>query len=245
MPQYKSGTMPMIIIYTERPMSALRRAWQHTMMPLEDDRTRNKLHFLQYFMGMPIGGYTSWMSYIFLLGFIIYPLTNALKAVTEFPLILLSEFFEDATLNLSFWDPKTNLTRFLQPYLVSTADWMEKLFYVLYIEVRLITSPIFSFYSAYVNGGLKLAILSIMPISTVFFVVVFGIFLLPLPFTILGLAAADLLASTFVIVAFGLFALTALGFIMDRSKRSPGMNSEVIEITNALSLVSESLSLLS
>ncbi|QBR83086.1 hypothetical protein E3983_01150 [Legionella israelensis] len=128
----------------------LKKAWQDTYMPLENEEKRKKRHFGHYFMGWPKEkGAGQKVLYFATLGFLFNPLLNLIKLPTEFLLNALSETASYAKNALLATAPTHPALQYLRSTALLALYGLQGAFKGLSLLVRTVTSPITSFKAAW------------------------------------------------------------------------------------------------
>ncbi|KTD22487.1 hypothetical protein [Legionella israelensis] len=128
----------------------LKKAWQDTYMPLENEEKRKKRHFGHYFMGWPKEkGAGQKVLYFATLGFLFNPLINLIKLPTEFLLNALSETASYAKNALLATAPTHPALQYLRSTALLALYGLQGAFKGLSLLVRTVTSPITSFKAAW------------------------------------------------------------------------------------------------
>lgn len=191
--------------------SFLKKAWQDTYMPLENEAEREKLHFGHYFMGWPKEkGAGQKVLYFATLGFLFNPLLNLIKLPTEFLLNALSETASYLKNALIATAPKNPLAQYLRSGALLAMNILQYLFKGISLLVRTVTSPVSSFKAAKKTGGWPLALLSAT--FSVAAYAALAIFAAPAVMALAGPGAAGVLAPVLKLLATPVtFIATQLG----------------------------------
>lgn len=127
-------------------VSFVKKAWQDTMMPLENEAQRKALKFQHYFLGWPYQGKTSQkVLYFVSLRFLFQPVINLIRRPVEFTFNLISEtanFLKNSLIN---WAPTNLFTQYLRSGLMLLSNAFQGLFKAAYLAVRTVTSPIVTY----------------------------------------------------------------------------------------------------
>jgi hypothetical protein len=128
--------------------SFIKKAWQDTFMPLDNDEERKSTHFGHYFMGWPKKGAGSRALYFLTLGFITTPVVNLIRLPTEFLFNALSEIANYLKNALISWAPTNYVTQSLRSVALLTCIGLQGLFKGVSLLLRTVTAPVTSFKEA-------------------------------------------------------------------------------------------------